>query len=108
MTTDKMRDERITWLRVEFAEAIERCERSAMTRRELGDFSTLHTSQSEIEMLGDELLRYAFWAMQHFCHQPACWAPSTEEMDYLKRCLRDEDLFDPDQIEFTVQSRHGG
>lgn len=105
MNTDKMREERITWLRVEFAEAIERCERGEINRRELGELSTHHTSQIEIDTLGDELLRHTFWAMQHFLHQPACWAPSSYEMDYLKRCLRDEDLFDPDEIEFTVQSK---
>lgn len=105
MTTDRMREERITWLRVEFAEAIEHCERGDMTRRDLHAHSTQHTTQEEIDALGDELLRYAFWAMQHYLHQPACWAPTAEEMAYLKRCLRDEDLFDTDQVEFSV--RHG-
>lgn len=106
MNTTKVPQERITWLRVEFAEAIERCEQGKMNRRELGEFSNHHTSQTEVDELGDELLRHVFWAMQHFFHQPACWAPSASEMAYLKRCLRDEEMFDPDQLEFTVQ--HGG
>jgi hypothetical protein len=39
--------------------------------------------------------------MQHILHRPACWAPTPDEVEYVLRCLRDEETFDPDAIEFT-------
>jgi hypothetical protein len=34
-------------------------------------------------------------------HRPACWAPKPDEIEYVLRCLRDEEVFDPEAIEFT-------
>ncbi|NJL95048.1 MAG: hypothetical protein HC915_15685 [Anaerolineae bacterium] len=99
MTTEAMRQERITWLRYEFAERLERCERGELTPRQLAENATQVTSQDELDRLADELLQHTFWAMHHLVHRPACWAPSGSEIAYLRRCLRDEDLFDPSLIE---------
>lgn len=98
---EEMRQERITWLRYEFAEAIERCERGDMDTRQLATKAIELSSQQEIDELRDELLQHTFWAMHHALHRPACWAPTAEEIAYLRRCLRDEDLFDPAQVEFS-------
>lgn len=97
--------ERITWLRFEFAEMIERWERREITLRQMGEQANTITTQAEINELGDELLRHAYWAITNAHNRPACWAPNSEEMLYLRRCLREEDVFDPDQVEFTISQR---
>lgn len=98
MAIDKRREERITWLRYELAEVIECCERGELTTRQLAAAAEKLITQGEIDVLGDELLQHTYWAMKHALHRPACWAPSAEEIAYLRRCLRDEDLFDPAQV----------
>jgi hypothetical protein len=102
MTTEKMRQERLTWLHYEFAELLERCERSEIDTRQLAELASRLTSQEEVDHLGDELLQHTFWATHHVLHRPACWAPTPQEIAYLRRCLREEDLFDPAQLEFSL------
>lgn len=104
MTNNDKQSERTTWLRVELADVIERCERGEIDARQLAARSGEITTQDEVDRLGDELLQHTFWAMQHAYQRPACWAPSAKEMTYLRRCLQDEELFDPDQIDFTVHN----
>jgi hypothetical protein len=93
--------ERATWLRYEFTELIELYQRHDVTARELAERSSKLTSTEELDELGDELLQHTFWAMQHVLHRPACWAPKPNEIEYVLRCLRDEETFDPEAIEFT-------
>ena len=102
MTNDDRRSERVTWLRVELADVIERCERGEIDVRQLAARSGELTNQEEVDHLGDALLQHTYWAMQHAYQRPACWAPSAKEMIYLRRCLQDEELFDPDQIDTNV------
>ena len=93
--------ERATWLRYEFSELIEKYQRHEVNARELAERTSKLTTTEELENLGDELLKHTFWAMQHVLHRPACWAPTPDEIEYVLRCLRDEETFDPDAIEFT-------
>lgn len=102
MATDAQ--ERITWLRYEFAETLDRYQRGEIDARQLAAAAAQLSSHAEVEKLRDELLQHTFWAMQHVLHRPACWAPTPREVDYLVRCLRDEEIFDPQQVEFTYQS----
>ncbi|HLA42803.1 MAG TPA: hypothetical protein VJZ27_05180 [Aggregatilineales bacterium] len=103
ITDPQQREERVTWLRYEFATAIERYKAREVTARELADISSSLTVTGEVEELGDELLQQVFWAMQHVLHRPACWAPTPQEIEYLLLCLREEEIFDPEQIEFTYR-----
>ena len=93
--------ERATWLRYEFAELIELYQRHDVNARELAERASKLTASEELDGLGDELLQHTFWAMQHVLHRPACWAPKPDEIEYVLRCLRDEETFDPEAIEFT-------
>lgn len=102
MNTNEMRTERITWLHFEVAEIIERCERGELDKRQLAETISQVVSQEEVDRLDDELLRHAYWATQNYLRLPACWAPTPAEMAYLRRCLRDEDLFEPNQVEFSI------
>jgi len=101
MLTDEKRQERLTWLRVEFEQELERFLHGASDARQLAAQSSILTSRDEMDKLADELLQHTFWAMQHVLHRPACWAPKREEIEYLLLCLRDEETFDPDQIQFS-------
>jgi hypothetical protein len=107
MTTEASRIERMTWLRVEFEQIFERYLHGSLDARELATAASGLSSQPEVDHLADELLQHSFWAMQHMQHRPACWAPTREEIEYLLLCLRDEESFDPDQVEFTLNQAHG-
>jgi hypothetical protein len=96
-----MQAERVTWLRYEVTELIEQYQRRELTARQLAEKSSELTSTEELDNLGDELMQHTFWAMQHVLHRPACWAPKPDEIEYVLRCLRDEEVFDPEAIEFT-------
>lgn len=102
MSSDKNQQERITWLQIEFAEAIERCERSEINLRQLSEAAHQLTTQDEVDELENDLLQHTFWAMTHAQLNPACWAPKSKEIQYLRRCLLEEDVFDPEQVEFTI------
>ena len=103
-SSEQMREERITWLRYEFAEIIERCERREINIQQLAQATLDLVEQDEISDLDDELLQQAYWAMSHATHRPACWAPNSDEIIYLRRCLRGDELFDPAQVEFSFLS----
>lgn len=102
MVTGEMREERIIWLRYEFEQELEHFLHGEANAQKLAEAATQHTSHEEIEGLSDELLQHTFWAMQHVVHRPACWAPKREELEYLLLCLRDEEIFDPEQVEFSI------
>jgi hypothetical protein len=93
--------ERITWLRYEFEQQLERYLHNTLDAHGLTQATERLTSHREVDELGDELLQHTFWAVQHITYQPACWAPKREELEYLLLCLRAEENFDPDQVAFT-------
>jgi hypothetical protein len=101
MTTDEQRSERETWLYYEFAEAFERFLHGDIDAHQLAELSSSLTSYEEVDELGDELLQQCFWAMQHVTHRPACWAPTRQEIEYLLLCVRGEEVFDPERIDFA-------
>lgn len=104
MTTDDKLQERLTWLRYEFSAAIEQFLHGEMDASQMAESAAKLSPPDEVENIGDELLRHSHWAMQHVKHRPACWAPTREEIEYLLVCLREEETFDPDQVEFTYLS----
>lgn len=108
MNIDEKRTERITWLRYEFEQALERHLHGDVNARDLATTATRLTSQEEMDDLLDELLRHTYWAMQHIQHRPACWAPTREELEYLLLCVREEEIFDPEKVEFTYHELPDG
>lgn len=94
-------EERITWLRYEFEQQLERYLHKNIDAQGLTQGTVQLTTHQEVDDLGDELLQHTFWAVQHITYQPACWAPKREELEYLLLCLRAEENFDPDQVDFT-------
>jgi|GEM_PF-6162972 len=98
--------ERITWLRYEFVQLLEQFQNGLTSASQLAQSCTALTTQTEVDTLQDDLLQHSFWAIQHMTHRPACWAPKPEEISYLLRCLRDEEIFDPEQLDF--QTSHNG
>lgn len=102
MMSDSKRDERITWLMVEFEQSIERYLHGNVDARQLAHMSDGMSSADEIETLSDELLQHTYWAMQHASHRPACWAPTRDELEYLLLCLREEEEFAPERVEFVM------
>lgn len=100
-----MANERTTWLRYEVMQVLEDYQRGELDAHAVVEHSTRLVSQSEVDTLGDELLQQSYWTMQHLGHRPACWAPKRGEIDYLISCLRDEDIFDPEQIE-VIRNAH--
>jgi hypothetical protein len=101
MTTDEQRTERITWLNVEFEEVLERFLHGDIDAQQLAQLASGLSSYEEVDKLGSELLQHSFWAMQHVTHRPACWAPTRQEIEYLLLCIREEEVFDPERIDFA-------
>jgi len=106
MTEAQNKSERRTWLRYEFIQLLEQCQRGACDPRQLAASAAALTNYHEVDELADELLQHTFWASQHLLHRPACWAPTSAELDYLLRCLREEEIFDPSQVEFTYSPKN--
>lgn len=76
-----------------FVEAINDFENGAYSSRGLARRIEQITTASELESLNDQMLSHAFWVARHLVHQPACWAPTLEELSYLQRCLKGEEQF---------------
>lgn len=77
----------------EFIQAIDDFEKGAYSSRGLARRVEIFTNTEELNALGDEMLSHTFWVTRHLLHQPACWAPSLEELLYLYRCLTGEETF---------------
>lgn len=93
--------ERVTWLRYEFEQQLESFLHGHTDAHVLATTAQNLSNWDEVDGLGDELLQHTYWAMQHVTHRPACWAPKREEVEYLLLCLRGEEDFDPDEVEFS-------
>ncbi|MFP4322045.1 MAG: hypothetical protein ACLFTK_06295 [Anaerolineales bacterium] len=104
MTTNAEQTERLTWLSYELEQRIERFLHGDIDARALADQVASMTSYDEVDNLADPLVMHTFWAAQHMQHRPACWAPTREELEYLLLCLRGEEVFDPEQLDFTYQN----
>jgi hypothetical protein len=77
----------------ELADAIRDFENGAYSSRGLARRVEQTTTPSELEALNNEMLSHTYWVARHLVHQPACWAPSLEELTYLYRCLTGEEQF---------------
>lgn len=76
-----------------FAAAIRDFENGAYSSRGLARRIEQVTTASELESLDNQMLSHTYWVARHLVHQPACWAPSLEELHYLYRCLTGEEQF---------------
>jgi hypothetical protein len=97
--------ERVTWLRYEFEQQLEAFLHGRSDAHHLADTALTLSTWEEVDGLSDELLQHTFWAMQHVTHRPACWAPKREEVEYLLLCLRGEEDFSPDQVDFSYPDK---
>ncbi len=104
MTTNAEQTERLTWLSYELEQQIERHLHGDIDARTLAEQVGQMTSFEEVDGLADPLVMHTFWATQHMQHRPACWAPTRDELEYLLLCLRAEEIFDPEQLDFTYQN----
>lgn len=77
----------------QFAIAISDFDRGAYSSRGLARMVEQVTTPEELETLNDQMLSHTYWVARHLVHQPACWAPSLEELQYLHRCLTGEEQF---------------
>jgi hypothetical protein len=77
----------------EFAAAIRDFENGAYSSRGLARRIEQVTTASELETLNNQMLSHTYWVARHLVHQPACWAPSLDELNYLYRCLIGEEQF---------------
>lgn len=77
----------------QFARAIEDFEKGAYSSRGLARRIEQLITPAELESLENEMLSHTYWVARHLLHQPACWAPSNTELQYLYRCLIGEEQF---------------
>lgn len=76
-----------------FIQAIDDFEQGAYSSRGLARRVEQLTTSDELNSLDDELLSHTFWVSRHLLHQPACWAPTHAELQYLYNCLTGEEVF---------------
>ncbi|PJF44574.1 MAG: hypothetical protein CUN55_03320 [Phototrophicales bacterium] len=90
---------RSDYLAQQFAESIREFEQGAFSSRGLALKAEKLTTVDELQTLDNELLSHAYWVMRHLVHQPACWAPTLDELKYVYRCLIGEESFSQEVAE---------
>ena len=83
----------------QFAEAIRDFDNGSYSSRGLAQRVEQMTNVAELDALNDQMLSHTFWVARHLVHQPACWAPSLDELHYLYRCLIGDEQFVLDTAE---------
>lgn len=91
--------DRLETLKKGFLEAIDTFDAGTISSRGLARWVERLTTTAEVHALNDDLLNHAFWVTRHLLHQPACWAPTIEELHYVARCLRGEETFSMEKTE---------